>query len=77
MSNKRTTLAVQAHIYYEELIHEIIEKINNIHIKFDFFISTNSKFKKEFIEKYIQNNTNDINYTIKIFKNKGRDVFLL
>lgn len=74
MSNKRTIIAVQAHIYYEELINEIIEKINNIPLKFDLFISTNSKFKKEFIEKFINNNTNGINYTIKIFKNKGRDV---
>lgn len=53
MSNKRTIIAVQAHIYYEELIHEIIEKTNNIHLKFDLFISTNSKFKKKFIEKNI------------------------
>ena len=74
MSNKRTIMAVQAHIYYEELIHEIIEKISNIHVKFDLFISTNSKFKKEFIEKYIQSNTNDINYRIEIFQNKRRDV---
>lgn len=72
--NEKSIIAVQAHIFYEELIDEIIEKTNNIPVKFDLFISTNSKFKKEFIEKKIQNKTNAINYEIKIFKNKGRDV---
>ena len=72
--NEKSIIAVQAHIFYEELIDEIIEKTNNIHVKFDLFISTDSKFKKEFIEKKIKKKTNAINYEIKIFKNKGRDV---
>ena len=64
MFNKKTKIALQAHIYYKELINEIVEKSNNnIPLKFDFFISTDSKFKKEFIEKFIHNNTNGINYT--------------
>ena len=74
MINKKSIIAVQAHIYYEELIDEIIEKTNNIPVKFDLFISTDSKFKKEFIIKKIKNKTNAINHEIKIFKNKGRDV---
>ena len=74
--NEISKIAIQAHIYYENLISEIIEKINNVPVKFDLFISTDSKLKKDFIEKNIQNtgNSNVLNYEIKVFKNKGRDV---
>lgn len=72
--NERSKIAVQAHIYYEDLINEIIEKINNIPVKFDLFISTDSKFKKDIIEKNIYNYSNILKYEIQIFKNKGRDV---
>ena len=74
MLNEKSIIAVQAHIYYEELIDEIIEKTNNIPVKFDLYISTDSIFKKKFIIQKIRNRTNAINYEIKIFKNKGRDV---
>ena len=30
-----TKIAIQAHIYYEDLISEIINKINNIPVKYD------------------------------------------
>jgi lipopolysaccharide biosynthesis protein len=40
-------IAVQVHIYYEDLINEIINKTNNIPIKFDLFISTISLTKKK------------------------------
>lgn len=72
--NEKCILAVHVHIYYEELIGEIIEKTNNIPIKFDLFISTDSTFKKEFIIKKIKNRTKANYHEIKIFKNKGRDV---
>ena len=72
--NEISKIAIQAHIYYENLINEIIEKINNVPVKFDLFISTDSKLKRDFIKKNIQNNSNVLNYKIKVFKNKGRDV---
>ena len=45
-------LAVQAHIFYEDLLNEIIKKINNIPVKFDLYISTNTKQKMKLIKKY-------------------------
>jgi hypothetical protein len=74
MLNEKCILAVQVHIYYKELICEIIEKTNNIPIKFDLFISTDSTSKKKYIIKKIKNRTNANYHEIKIFKNKGRDV---
>jgi hypothetical protein len=38
-------LAVQAHIFYKDLLNEIIDKTNNIPVKFDLYISTDTKQK--------------------------------
>ena len=67
-------IAVQAHIFYEDLINEIINKINNIPVKYDLYISTDSEIKKQLIEKNIKNFSNANSYEILIFENKGRDV---
>ena len=66
-------IAVQAHIYYEDLIDEIINKTNNIPVKFDLYLSIISKKMKKRIEDKIKN-SNANKYEIKIVKNKGRDV---
>jgi len=60
-------IAIQAHIYYEDLIYEVINKTNNIPLKFDLFISTISLKKKEYIEKYIKIEYFQINKFKKIF----------
>lgn len=44
--NDKCVIAIQAHVYYEDLIYEVISKTNNIPIKFDLFISTISVIKK-------------------------------
>ena len=67
-------MAVQAHIFYEDLLNEIINKTNNIPIKFDLYISTDTKQKKEFIKNYIDRYSKANNFYIKITNNKGRDV---
>ena len=51
--NNKSKIAVQAHIFYEHLISEIINKINNIPVKFDLYISTISEEMKYNIMKYI------------------------
>ena len=43
-------------------------------IKYDLYISTTSESKKEFIEKCLIN-SNANKYEIKIYENKGRDIF--
>lgn len=71
---KNVKIAVQAHVYYENLIKDIINKINNIPFKFDLYISTNTYEKKNIIEKYVKGNTKANYYEIMVIENKGRDL---
>ena len=70
-------IAVQAHIYYDDLISLIINKINNIPVKFDLYITTITYEKKVIIEKYVKQNLKSNKYEIKIVENKGRDILPL
>jgi lipopolysaccharide biosynthesis protein len=72
---KETTIAVQAHIFYADLIEEMNNKINNIPFKFDLYISTDSFEKKNIIEKYVKGNTKANYYEIMVIENRGRDLF--
>ena len=75
--NKSTTIAIQAHVYYEDLISEIIQKTNNIPVSFDLYVSTDSEYKKKYITNYILNHSIANKFEIGIFNNKGRDVLPL
>ena len=75
--NNNCQVAVQAHIFYEDLIEDIINKTNNIPIKYDIFISTTSVEMKNSIENYITKNTKSNKYEIITLNNKGRDVLPL
>ena len=68
-------VAVHAHIFYIDLIGDIINKTNNMPTKFDLYITTNSQKKKEYIKNYIEKYSKSINYRIEVFINKGRDIF--
>lgn len=72
--NYNNIIAIQAHVYYENLINTIINITNNIPMKFDLFISTISYQKKDVIDKYLKNYSQANKYEIKIVENKGRDV---
>ena len=72
--NDKCIIAIQAHVFYEDLIFEVINKTNNIPIKFDLFISTISFIKKKRIEKYVKEYSKANNYEIKIIENRGRDI---
>ena len=71
---KKVKIAVQAHVYYEDLIKEMIDKINNIPFKFDLYISTDTLPKKNIIENYVKKNTKANYYEILIIQNQGRDL---
>ena len=71
---KNCLLAVQAHIFYIDLLNEIINKINNIPVKFDLYISTNTKQKVELIKTYTNKYSKANNVYVKFFENKGRDI---
>ena len=70
-------VVVQIHIFYEDLIIDIINKTNNIPVKFDLFISTISLEMKNIIKKYIIHYSKANQFEIIILKNKGRDVLPL
>ena len=72
--DKGVNIAVQAHVFHEELIDEMISAINNIPFKFDLYISTNTLEKKNIIENHIKNTTKANYYEIMVIENKGRDL---
>ena len=71
---KLCLVAIQAHIYYEDLINEIVNKTNNIPVKFDLYISTDNSQKMEYIKNFTNRYSKANNLIIKIFENKGRDI---
>ena len=74
INKDRTLIAIHLHIFYEDLLDRIINRLNLIPFKYDLFISTTSNEKKIYIENYLIN-SNQTNYNIKIFENKGRDIY--
>ena len=74
---KSSNIALHAHVYYEDLIKDIINKVNNIPVKYDLYISVNSLNTKNNIEKYINKYSSASKIEIKILPNRGRDIFPL
>ena len=68
------SVLMQTHVYYIELLQEIVNKTNNIPVPFDLFITTDNEEKKDFIEKYLQNQSKSNKFEILVTQNKGRDV---
>ena len=67
-------IAIQVHVVYEKLFKKLLSKINRISFKYDLYISTISKEKMINIEKMLIK-SNDRKYEIKIFENKGSDIY--
>ena len=75
--NEKIKIAIQVHLFYEELIIDILNKTNNIPCKFDLYISIFNKTIKEKIETFIKKNSKANKYEVKLFPNKGRDILPL
>ena len=75
--NENCKIAIQAHVFYEDLINKIIKLTNNIPIKFDLYITTISYEKKIKIEEYVKAHSISNKYEILIVQNRGRDVLPL
>ena len=71
---KMCLVAVQAHIFYEDLINEIVNKTNNIPVKFDLYIINDNSQKIEYIQNYTNIFSKANNLFIQIFENKGSDI---
>ena len=74
---KGCNIAIQAHVFYEDLINEIINKTNNMPIQFDLYMTTDTLEKKNIIENYVKGKTKANKYEIMIIENKGRDMLPL
>ena len=70
--NKNIRVAVQAHVFYIELLDEIYENVSKIACPFDLYISTDSEEKKEKIKEYFKDK--NINVIIENYENRGRDI---
>ena len=73
LSNK-CEIAVQIHLFYEDLIKDIINKTNNIPVKFDLFFTITSPEIKYKLENYIKTFSKTNHFEILIVENKGRDI---
>ena len=74
---KNTLVLVQAHVYYIDLLDEVVNKSNNMPVPFDLYITTNTEEKKNLIEDYLKKNSRANKYEILITENKGRDIIPL
>ena len=69
-------IAVVAHVFYAEMIEEIMGYIHHIKPRFDLFITTASEDSKAELERYFAN-IGEKNYSVEIRiveKNRGRDI---
>ena len=67
-------ILIQIHVYYIDLLEDIINKTNNIPVYYDLYITTNNEEKKDYIEKYLKLKSKAHKYEVLITKNKGRDI---
>lgn len=69
-------IAVQAHVYFLDILDELLDNIQQIPYKFDLYISTDTEEKKSAITKQIL--ARKIKYNklkIEVVENIGRDIF--
>ena len=67
-------VAIHAHLFYEDIINEIINKTNNMPVKFDLYLTTDKNKKMEFIKNYTNIYSKANNVIISVLENKGRDI---
>lgn len=67
-------IAIQAHIFYEDLAPEIATYVDNIPIDFDLFVTTDLQEKILSIRKAFEGNPRLKNVEIMAVGNRGRDV---
>jgi len=72
--HEETKIAIQVHLYYDDLSDELIEHLNTIPYRFDCYISTDSNVKKQALEAKFTSLCKAVNIYIDVFPNQGRDV---
>ena len=72
--HNKCNVAIQIHLFYNDLIMDIINKTNNIPVKFDLYITITSPEIKRRLENDIKMYSKTNHFEILIVENKGRDV---
>ena len=67
-------IVVQIHIFYEDLIEELINKTNNIPSKYDLYFTTTSESINTKIKNYVKKHSNANYYEVLTVQNRGRDI---
>ena len=67
-------IVVQIHIFYEVLIKELINKTNNIPVKYDLYITTTSETINTKIKNYVKKHSKANYYEVLTVQNRGRDI---
>lgn len=67
-------IAVQAHIYFIDLVDELIKQFNNIPYPFDLFITTDSERKKKILLSSFKKHCKCRRIKVLVLQNRGRDV---
>ena len=67
-------IAIQVHLFFEELVEEVLLYINKIPFPFDCYISTDSLEKKKIIEDAFKGRCKAKSIFVEVIENKGRDV---
>lgn len=72
-------VCVIAHVYYADMIEEMLEQVENIPLSYDLIITTATEDSKLLIEEFIDKSTNNINhYEVRVVEeNRGRDISAL
>ena len=72
--NNKSIIAIQVHLFYEDLMEEIIIKTNNIPVKFDLFISIVFPELSNKLINHIKRYSKCNSYEVLTVENKGRDI---
>ena len=67
-------IAIQLHLFYEDLLEEFVKYFNNMPYKFDLLVSIVNEASKESIRHSLENIENAENIYVEVVKNRGRDV---
>jgi lipopolysaccharide biosynthesis protein len=71
-------IAVCAHVYYTDMLEEILSLTDTIPVPYDFIATTETKAKKATIEKAVEGRKNVRNVIVRVVEqNRGRDMAAL
>mgnify|MGYP003374388603 CR=1 FL=1 len=72
--NNKPQICIHAHIFYIDLLDDIINQLKLIPYDYDIHISTNSYKKADLIMNILEKYNINSNIFIDVFENKGRDI---